>query len=396
MRRLIRLPVYLLVFLLIELMDELIYSSREAAWPLIRSDLVLSYVQIGLLLSIPNIVGNLIEMVLGILGDTSIRRWIIRVGGILVGITCIGIALSPSFWLIMLAFVVASPASGAFVSLSQAALMDAEPDRHEQNMARWTFAGSVGVVVGPLLLSAAAYLGFGWRGLFSALGILALVVLGFAWRMPALDKRIPEQPQQAGFKSQVREILRLDRLELKQSGVLRWLVLLQFSDLMLDVLYGYLALYLVDVMGLPPVTAGLAVSLWTGAGLLGDFLLIPLLERVRGLNYLRWSVLAELVLFPAFLIAPWIWVKLILVALLGFFNSGWYAILQGKLYSSLPDRSGIALTLTNAAGIAGQLIPLAIGLVAEQFGLGSAIWLLLLGPVALLFGLPRRELEASR
>lgn len=391
MRRFPRLPVTLLVFLLIEFMDELIYSSREAAWPLIRNDLTLSYIQIGLLLSMEGMIGNVIEMGLGILGDTSARRWIIRIGGILVGLSCVAIAFSSSFWILMLALVIASPASGAFVSLSQAALMDADPVRHEHNMARWTFAGSIGVVVGPLLLTGAAWLGFGWRGLFVSFGGLTIFVLGLAWKIPALDKVIPANHSSRNIIAQIREILRIDRMQIWQSGAVRWLVLLQFSDLMLDVLYGYLALYMVDVMGLSAVMAGLAVGLWTGAGLLGDFLLIPLLERVRGLDYLRWSVLAELVLFPAFLLSTSIILKLVFVALLGFFNSGWYAILQGKLYSALPERSGMVLTLSNAAGVAGKLIPLAVGFAAETFGLGAAIWLLLLGPLALLVGMPKQQ-----
>ena len=39
--------------LLIEFLDEFIFGVREAAWPQIRSDLQLSYAQIGLLLGLP-------------------------------------------------------------------------------------------------------------------------------------------------------------------------------------------------------------------------------------------------------------------------------------------------------------------------------------------------------
>jgi len=35
------------------------------------------------------------------------------------------------------------------------------------------------------------------------------------------------------------------------------------------------------------VEAAASVAVWTGVGLLGDFLLIPLLERVKGMDYLR-------------------------------------------------------------------------------------------------------------
>ncbi len=132
---------------------------------------------------------------------------------------------------------------------------------------------------------------------------------------------------------------------LRRKEVLRWLVLLEFSDLMLDVLLGYLALYFVDVVGVTPVYAGLAVSVWTGVGLAGDFLLIPLLEKVPGLTYLRFSALMELILFPAFLLVPWLPLKVVLLGLLGFFNSGWYSILMGRLYSAMPGQSGTVLTV---------------------------------------------------
>src|SRR5690606_13384 len=106
----------------------------------------------------------------------------------------------------------------------------------------------------------------------------------------------------------------------------------QLSDLMLDVLHGYLALYFVDVVGVEPLQAGLAVVVWTGVGLAGDILLLPLLERVRGLTYLRVSAGLVLLLFPAFLLAPTFAMKLALVGVLGLLNAGWYAILQAQLY----------------------------------------------------------------
>jgi FSR family fosmidomycin resistance protein-like MFS transporter len=155
------------------------------------------------------------------------------------------------------------------------------------------------------------------------------------------------------------------------------------------VLYGFLALYFVDVVGFTASKAALAVAVWTGFSLLGDFLLIPLLEKVRGLNYLRFSVVAELILFPIFMLVSNPWAKLILAGLLGLFNSGWYAILRGNLYSSMPGQSGTVIAIGNIFGLIGKLIPFGIGLAAERFGLGLAMWLLLAGPIALLIGLPK-------
>ena len=114
---------------------------------------------------------------------------------------------------------------------------------------------------------------------------------------------------------------------------------------------------------------------------------------MRGLQYLRFSAVAELILFPAFLLVPGIVPKLVVLALLGLFNAGWYAILKGRLYSAMPGQSGTVLAVGNVFGLAGGLLPLALGIIAQRVGLGITLWLLLLGPIALLIGIPRRVAE---
>ena len=376
-----------LIFLLIEFIDELVYGVTDAAWPFIQTELHLNYTQIGMLLTVPGIFSTIVEPFLGILGDVWKRRLLILGGGICFVLALLLTSMSVSFILLLISFTLFYPASGAFVSLSQATLMDSDPARHDHNMARWTFAGSLGVVLGPPLLVGMAAIGFGWRGVFLALAFLAGIVLILAWRMiPRDPAHLPKVPSFSGLTGGFRSAF----TALGQPNVLRWLVLLEFSDLMLDVLLGFLALYFHDVAGLTGTQAAGAVFIWLAVGMMGDFLLIPLLEKVGGLTYLRWSVVFELLLFPAFLLVHWPWLKLVLVGLLGFFNSGWYAILQGRLYSSMPGKSGSVMALGNIAGLVGSLLPFGIGLAADAFGLHAAIWLLLAGPIALLIGLPRR------
>ena len=375
-----------LPFLLIEFLDELVFGVNQAAWPLIRSDLRLSYLQIGLLLSVPGIVSAILEPLLGILGDVWKRRLLILGGGIFFALACLLTGLSSGFIFLLVALCIFYPSSGAFVSLSQASLMDSDPKRHEHNMARWTLAGSLGVMLGPLLLSGLAFIGFGWRGVFIALAGLSVLVLLFAWQ------RLPKTPPGLQLLPSFTEVwsgLRGALAALRGGEALRWLVLLPFSDLMLDVLLGFLALYFVDVARLTPVQAGLGIAVWSGLGLLGDLLLIPLLEKVRGLDTLHVSVLLELLLFPAFLLVASPLVKFILLGLLGLFNSGWYAILKGRLYSAMPGQSGAVMTLDSLFSLLGKILPFGIGLAAQFFGLRLAMWLLLLGPIALLVGLPR-------
>lgn len=382
-----RLSLFALVLLAIEFLDELAFGVREAAWPLIRDDLGLDYAQVGILLGVPNLIAGFIEPFIGVLGDVWRRKVMVLGGGVFFGLSLLASALSGDFWLLLLSFIIFSPASGAFVSLSQATLMDSDPSRHEHNMARWAFAGSLGVVAGTLALSAVAATGseVGWRGLFLFMAGLtgALVVIAWRFRFP---RGHPEHEESPGLLRGLLNALGA----LRRGAVLRWLSLLTFSDLMLDILLGFLTLYMVDVVRTTPELAALGVTVWMGVGLLGDFLLIPLLERVSGLVYLRVSALLELILFPAFLLTPEVWQKFVLLGLLGLFNAGWYSILKGRLYSSMPGQSGSVMAVSNVFGIVGSLIPTAIGVLAEQMGLDVAMWFLLLGPVALLMGLPRR------
>jgi FSR family fosmidomycin resistance protein-like MFS transporter len=363
--------------LAIELLDELVFGAREAAWPLLRDDLSLSYTQIGLLLSVPNLVSLVVEPALGVASVTWRRRGLVLGGGL-----CFALALglaagAPSFWLLLAAFSLLYPASGAFVSLSQAALMDLEPDRREHNMARWTFVGGVGVVVGPLALAGFVWAGLGWRELFAGFAVAALALVLIVRRSPA--------PAAADERPRLRDALRaITSLE-----VFRWLVLLELSDLLGDVLLGFLALYFVDAVGSSQATGGLAVAVWSGAGLAGAGAMIPLLRRVDGLRYLRASALVAAALFVAFLLVPGAEAKLVLVAGIAFVNAGWYPVLQARLYGALEGSSGLVLTV-GALFPLNAVLPLGIAVLAERSGLGAALWPLLAAPLALLLLVPRK------
>ena len=61
----------------------------------------------------------------------------------------------------------------------------------------------------------------------------------------------------------------------------------------------------------------------------------------------------------------------------------------------MPGQSGTVIALGNAAELFGKLLPFGIGLAAELFGLGAAMWLLLAGPLVLLIGLFWKRADAQ-
>jgi FSR family fosmidomycin resistance protein-like MFS transporter len=378
------------LYLLIEFLDELVFGVGETVWPFLRDDLHLTYTQIGLLLSLPGVIAAFIEPFIGILGDVWRRRALIITGGILFTVSLFMTSVSYSFLFLLASFILFFPSSGAFVSLSQANLMDSDTTRHEQNMARWTFAGSLGVLAGPLLLGLFVYFGLGWRGTYVMLAAFSTICLLAALRYLPPD---PASAPQGAFPSLrvVFDGFRSAFSALKRREVWRWLLLLEFADLMMDVLFSYLALYFVDVARVTEIQAGIAVTVWLAMGLITDFLFIPFIDRQKdSMRFLRRTALLELFAFAVFLLIPGFIFKLIAVIAVNLFNTGWYSILQGRLYSSLPGQSASAMAISSVTAPLAKLFPFLIGFLADQFSLQTAMWLLLLGPLALLIGLPRR------
>ena len=405
-----------------ELVDELAGGVKSAALPLIRRDLGLSYGQIGLLESAPLLLGSIMELPLGILaGHGRRRRRAVLLGGAAFTLTLIGAAVARSFAGLLVAFVLFFPASGAFVSLTQSGLMDADPGRREQHMARWELAGSAGSLAGPVLVIAVLAAGGGWRSAYLALAAAAAAAWAGVARKPLVPvpadrgdrppassspctadgpggKAPPTSP--SPFTAAVRRApptspspftaaLRRALGAVRQPGVIRWLVLLQVSDLLLDIFTGVLALYLVAVAHATPEQAALGVAIRLGAGLAGDAALIRALNHVSGLVLLRASAAVTAVLFPAFLLAGGLVPKLLLLGCLSVVTAPWYPVLQAKLYGSLPDDSGVVVSLSSAAGLLGGAVPLAVGLLAQRFGLAWALACLAIAPPLLLAGLRR-------
>jgi FSR family fosmidomycin resistance protein-like MFS transporter len=367
--------------LAVELVDELVDGTKSAALPLIRQGLGLSYTQVGLLVSVPLLLGSLLELPLGVMaGQGRRRRLAVLAGGAVFILTLLAAAAARSFGGLLAAFVIFFPASGAFVSLTQSGLMDADPGRREQHMARWNLAGSAGSVAGPLVLIAVLAAGGGWRSAFGVLAVAAAAAwLGVA-RNPPRPAPGDGHPARPGAAAAVRQVL----AALRRPGVARCLVLLQVCDLLLDTLTGFVAVYLVAVVHATPEQAALGVAIRLGAGLAGDAAVVWALRRVRGLTLLRASTAAAAVLYPAFLLVPGIGFKLLLLGGLSAATASWYPLLQARLYDSLRDSSGIAVSLSSAAGLLGGAGPLAVGFLAQRFGLTWALAGLAAAPLCVL------------
>jgi len=394
-----RLNLGLFAALAVEFVDELFDGTKSGALPLIKHGLSLSYVQIGLLSAVPLIAGSLLELSVGVIGGTGARRQrFILAGGLVFIASVLAAGLAPVFAALLVALTIFFPASGTFVSLSQAALIESASDRQAQRMARWTLAGSAGAVAGPLLVAAVLAAGGSWRLAFiacAACSVLAWLAVAATGRTDGAGESVAARSDSDIATARTDHGTPADndsgwpgwRLAIgivRRSGALRWLLLLEASDLLLDVLTTFLALYLVEAAHAGPLGAALGVGVRLGTGLAGDLVLIQLLERFESRRVLRASVWLTAGLLPAFLLIGGLGAKLMLVAVLTLATAPWYPVLKAELFGSLPGRSGLAVSLSSASGLAGGLGPLAVGLLAEHFGLSWAMAALGVAPAIML------------
>ncbi len=342
----------------------------------------------------PLLVGGLLSLPIGLVaGAGRARKRMVLAGGVVLAGSLVAVAFAHTFLTLLVALIAFFPASGAFVGLTQAALMDAEPGRQQQSMAAWNLSGSAGAVAGPLLLAAVLLIGGTWRWAYLLLAGAAAVAVGiaaaggparFTVAVRAEDAESVEDAERAEDSDGPTPTWREALGAVRDAEVARWLVLLQVIDLMLDVLTGYLGIYLVDVVHASPAEAAAGVAVRLGAGLAGDALFVAVARRVSGRMALRVSAAAAAVLYPAFLMLPWLGARLAVLAGLSIATACWYPVAKAELYGCLPGQSGIAMFWSDAAGLAGAIGPLAVGLIAQQAGLSWALACLAVAPFIVL------------
>jgi FSR family fosmidomycin resistance protein-like MFS transporter len=296
--------------LFIEFFDELNYGVEGAVFPALRLDLGLSYAQAGLLLGLPGLLSAFIEPLIMLLGDTRLRKPLVIAGGFTIALGLFALSQAQSFGLALAALILIFPASGAFVTLSQATLMDHNPGREAQMMARWTVFGSLGNLVGPLMAAGVFAFGGSWRTNYLVVAALALVFTlsaipqRFTRRQSVDAQPGAREPQAAGLVQDLRGLLPTLDQAVRNPGLMRWFILLDLSDLLLDVFLSYSALYFADVVGLSAGRVALMMGALMAAGLVANLILIPVLERVPGRRLVRVTAAAAGLCYAAWLLAP--------------------------------------------------------------------------------------------
>jgi len=376
------------------LCDEIVSGFPVVGLPLLRDHLGLSYEQIGLLFAVGGFSAMLLEPIINLLSDHHSKRWWI-LGGLLCLILSFALAGSTSNYVVLLlVFSCYYPAVGAAVGLAEATLIDADPERSMATMTRWTLLASVGDILSPLLVTGLVGLHQGWPQ------ICWLAVC--LWTGLLLLTAVQPFPNSVTENSESADLLEEDgqetgtwrtlSLAVRNPRLWRWGLLAMLPTMVDEVLLGFVALYLRDVLHASEATVGLVLTGTLLCSLLGLVLLdhLPCLRRTaslwpqRVLAGMAVVVLAGILLL---LTAQTIWQAGLAMGVVGLGAAGWYPIAQAQTYAQLPGRSSLVRAITGLGAPFDIALPAFVGFLAARFGLWAGLAFLGSAPVFLLLAL---------
>jgi predicted MFS family arabinose efflux permease len=376
------------MLLTMALLDELTGGFLVIALPLLRDRLHLTYAQAGVLFTVGALVSLVVEPVINVISDLGSKRIPILLGTLALAAAFILAGAATTYPTVLVAFALWYPAVGVAVGLSQATLIDTDPNSSEPTMMRWTIMSGVGDLLAPLVVGLIVSIELGWSALcLLAAAVWLLGALLLAWQRFPSPAALPESSESSGSTSLLAGV----REALRNQELLRWTGIVMLATMPDEVFLVFAAFYLHDHAHASESAVSLALAFGIAGGLLALIVLDRMSHRVSGTQLLPRLAVIALVGFVLFLAAPNVPLAAVGLMLVEVGAAGWYPIAKAAAYSICPGRPGTVLAVMSLGAPVDIALPGGIGLLASHFGLAPAIGVLALSPLGVLLLLPRKQ-----
>jgi MFS family permease len=361
------------------LLDELASGAPTIGAPDIERAFGLTHAAITFaIFVVPAIIGFVIEPVVFLLADRYPRKWFIVGGlGAMAGASFMA-ALAPNAATLSVAIAIWYIAAGAAAALSQAALIDGDPDGRARTMTRWTLFAAVGDLIAPLAIGGLALLGFSWRANFVFVGVaLAVWCAAIAMcRFPEAHAAGDDEPERAPLWRAFLEALR-DRV------LILWLLGIALCDLLDEILVVFASLHVRIELGGSVGWQSAIISGLVVGGIAGLAVLDRLLTKYSDHTLMIACSLACAITYVAWLAAPTLLLSAILIVPVGATSATLYPLAAARAYARCPGRAGIVLAGNHLFTPVGLALPWLLGMVADSAGTLLALALLTVQPLGL-------------
>ncbi len=360
--------------LLVRLADEAAVFLPFGTLESFRADLGLTYAQAGTVLAAiaPGaVVGGLFAAA----ADRFSRRVIAAGGAFGFAVSLAMFAMGASFAMLALGGFVMGMASTAMVDGAEVALVDMAGDDLRRYLARSNLLATIGDLMGPGLVAAAALAGLSWRVAFAAgavlMGIYALALAASPLPPPSLGGGTDEAGEEGGGGGGGRRLGLAAVLRDPAVWVLGLIGLLMtpFDE----PLVGFTIALLENERGASAAAATLVAFVGISGGVLAFTVLARRFEDVPDDRLLLGSVAAMTGGAVAIAVAPALPVVAVagLVTAVGL-NLAWLAV-QHRSLTLRPGQVGTTKAVLGTIESTGFWIPVAVGVIADRAGLTLAV-----------------------
>ena len=349
---------------------DLCQGAVPALIPFLIAERGYSYSAVGALLLFVTVGSSIIQPAFGAVSDRLSLSWLMPVG---VALAALGIAfagLAPSFELTALAVGIGGLGIAAFHPEGARYANYASGSRRGTGMSLFSFGGNIGFALGPILITPAVLL-FGLSGTVLVAIVPACVAVVLALELPKLKARTATAAAENAAR-----VKAADRSEDDWGAFGKLTAVISVRSWIYFGLQSFAPIWFIRSYGAGEATANTALAAMLVAGAIGTLVGGRLVDRIGRRKVLVGSIMAQIPLLIAFMLAPSELVAGVLLAGIGFVTvmSFSVSVVMGQEY--LPSRLGIAsgVTLGFAIGVGGVAAAI-LGVIADAAGLETVMWI---------------------
>ena len=361
-------PVYPIMFAIgvCHLFNDTLQAVIPAMFPVLESELGLTFTQLGLISFVLNIVASVLQPVVGFISDKKPMPYALPLGMMSSFIGMAGLALAPEYWMILVSVIFLGLGSAIFHPEGSRVSFMAAGSKRGLSQSIYQVGGNSGQALAPLI-SAFILVPLGQKGaaiflVVAAVGIFLLSKIS-AWYKKQLEAEKLSKRKKILLSS-------LTSLTRKQVGLaLTLLMVIIFArSFYVTNMTNFYIFHLMDNYGMSIKEGQLIVFIFLALGAVGTLFGGPMADRMGRRNVI---VLSMAVPIPLCLLLPYapVWAIILLLIAIGFFIMLSFSVTvvyaQELVPSKIGTMAGLTVGLAFGMGAIGAVV---IGILMDYIG----------------------------
>nr|WP_221626880.1 MFS transporter [Cohnella lubricantis] len=371
----------------VHMMNDSMQATVPALYTILEKSLNLSYVQLGWLTFALNMTSSVLQPVVGIYTDRTSKPYLLPFGMALSLLGMVGIALAPSFWVLLFAVVFVGFGSAIFHPEGSRVVWFAAGGKRGFAQSVYQVGGNGGSSLAPLMtvfiFVPLGQIGALWGTAFALAAIVALL-----WVAPWYKRQLADWKTQGAAGKSKRVVAGMSLSTRHVLIAMGLLVFIVFGRSWYSAGIGnYYQFFLIEHYGLTAKHAQVPVFLFLLAGVIGTFFGGVIADKIGMKKMIFLSIAGTIPFAIALPYLPLFWAYPFMFVLGLILNSG-FSVAVVYAQHLMPTKVGMASGLTTGLAFGmGALGAVVLGAIADRLGMVDMMRMIAFLPLIGLFAL---------